>query len=335
MSEGLKPIALTMGDPAGVAGEITIKAWQKLRAGSDCFFLIGDPDYIGNTASSLDLACPVKPIDDPVEAMRCFNTALPVFPLKLAETAEPGIGNGQNGEAVTGSIKTAVNFCKSGNALALVTNPINKAVLYDAGFEHPGHTEYLAELAGGGETSVMMLASEELKVVPLTLHVSLKDAVRQIDEPLLNTVISLVHQEMRSKFGITNPRIAVSGLNPHAGEKGAMGKEEIEIIQPALRKLRRQGIDLVGPLPADTMFHAEARKTYDVAICMTHDQALIPIKTIAFDDAVNVTLGLPFVRTSPDHGTAFDIAGQGVARPNSLIAAIKMAKLLGTGTHTR
>ncbi len=335
MSEGLKPIALTMGDPAGVAGETTIKAWQKLRAGSDCFFLIGDPDHIRNTALSLNLACPVQPIGDPDQAMDCFNVALPVFPMKLAEIAEPGIGNCQNGKAITSSIETAVNFCKSGSALALVTNPINKAVLYDAGFEHPGHTEYLAELAGGGKISVMMLASEELKVVPLTLHVSLKDAVRQIDEQLLSTVISLVHLEMQNKFGLPNPRIAVSGLNPHAGEKGAMGKEEIEVIEPALRKLRNQGMDLTGPLPADTMFHAEARKTYDVAICMTHDQALIPIKTIAFDDAVNVTLGLPFVRTSPDHGTAFDIAGQGIAKPNSLIAAIKVASLLGTGARTQ
>ncbi len=334
MNEDLKPAALTLGDPAGIAGEITIKAWQQLKNSASRFFLVGDPSYIEQSANSLDLDCPIATISHPSQTGACFSEALPILPVELNVPARAGVGDSRNSAAITRSIEIAVECSKSGQAAGVTTNPINKAVLYEAGFQHPGHTEYLAELAGEDCTSVMMLACDALKVVPLTLHVSLKQAIEQIDRPLLIQVISIVHQEMKNKFGIENPRIAVSGLNPHAGEQGAMGREEIEIIQPVLNDLSNQGVDVIGPLPADTMFHAAARENYDVAVCMTHDQALIPIKTIAFDDGVNVTLGLPFVRTSPDHGTAFNIAGHGIAKPNSLIAAIKMAHQLHRGTQS-
>jgi 4-hydroxythreonine-4-phosphate dehydrogenase len=316
------PIALTMGDPAGVAGEITLKAWQELRDSGPVFFAITDPDSL---TSSTDMATPITIISSPDEAHNAFATALPVLPVKLNEVAVPRHGDSRNADVIIASIVKAVEFCQQDKASAVVTNPINKAVLYQSGFTFPGHTELLASLAGPEFTSIMMLACEELAVVPLTLHVSLSDAIRQIDGTLIEQTVVLVHNELQSRFGIQSPRIVLSGLNPHAGEQGSMGREELDIIEPAATKLRARGFDVAGPLPADTMFHASARSHYDVAICMTHDQALIPIKTIAFDDAVNITLGLPFIRTSPDHGTAFDIAGQNKARPDSLIAAIRKA----------
>ena len=243
-------------------------------------------------------------------------------------TAQPGRPDGTSADAAIASIRRAVSDVVAGRAGAVVTNPIAKSVLYRAGFRHPGHTEFLAELAAtAGRTPqpVMMLWSPALAVVPVTIHLSLREAIAQLSSELIVSTARIVVADLKSRFGLVNPRLAVSGLNPHAGEDGSLGTEDQNIVAPAVETLRSQGIEVRGPLPADTMFHAAARKTYDCAICMYHDQALIPIKTIAFDDAVNVTLGLPFIRTSPDHGTAFDIAGTGRANPSSLIAALRLA----------
>jgi 4-hydroxythreonine-4-phosphate dehydrogenase len=246
----------------------------------------------------------------------------------VAATAEPGRPDESSAPAALASIRQAVADVRAGRAGALVTNPIAKSVLYRAGFRHPGHTEFLAELAaqdGRVPQPVMMLWSPTLAVVPVTIHLSLRDALAQLTSELIVSTARIVAAELKSRFGIGAPRIAIAGLNPHAGEDGSLGHEEQTIVAPAIKILRNDGIEASGPLPADTMFHDAARKTYDCALCMYHDQALIPIKTLAFDDAVNVTLGLPFIRTSPDHGTAFDIAGTGRANPASLIAAIGLA----------
>jgi 4-hydroxythreonine-4-phosphate dehydrogenase len=243
-------------------------------------------------------------------------------------TALPGNPDGTSAETAIASIRHAVGDVVAGRASAVVTNPIAKSVLYRAGFNHPGHTEFLAELAGRNgpvPQPVMMLWSPTLAVVPVTIHLALREAIERLSSDLIVSTARIVVSDLKARFGIARPRLAISGLNPHAGEFGTLGAEDEEVISPAIAVLRNAGIDARGPLPADTMFHEAARKTYDCAICMYHDQALIPIKTIAFDDAVNVTLGLPFVRTSPDHGTAFDIAGSGKASPASLIAALKLA----------
>lgn len=236
------------------------------------------------------------------------------------------------------SIRQAVADVVSGKAGAVVTNPIAKNVLYRAGFRHPGHTEFLAELAANGRQAphpVMMLWSPALAVVPVTIHLSVREALAQLSTDLIVSTARIVVSDMKARFGLAAPRLAISGLNPHAGEDGTLGREDIEIVAPAVEILRRAGIAARGPLPADTMFHEAARKTYDCAICMYHDQALIPIKTIAFEDAVNVTLGLPFIRTSPDHGTAFDIAGTGKANPASLIAALRLAARMAAAAPPR
>jgi 4-hydroxythreonine-4-phosphate dehydrogenase len=253
---------------------------------------------------------------------------LPIVATGHAATARPGQPDGTSAAAALASIRQAVADVAAGRAAAVVTNPIAKNVLYRAGFRHPGHTEFLAELAATGGHApqpVMMLWSPALAVVPVTIHVSLRDALGQLTRDLIVSTAHIVVAGMKARFGLANPRLAVSGLNPHAGEDGSLGTEELSIVAPAIEILRAEGIEIRGPLPADTMFHGAARKTYDCALCMYHDQALIPIKTLAFDDAVNVTLGLPFVRTSPDHGTAFDIAGTGRANPSSLIAALQLA----------
>jgi 4-hydroxythreonine-4-phosphate dehydrogenase len=242
--------------------------------------------------------------------------------------ARPGQPDNTSADAAIASIRQAVGDVIAGRASAVVTNPIAKSVLYRAGFRHPGHTEFLAELAatdGHTPQPVMMLWSPALVVVPVTIHLSLRDAIAQLSSDLIVTTVRIVAAALKARFGIANPRLAVSGLNPHAGEDGSLGTEDQTIVAPAIEILRGDGIEIRGPLPADTMFHDAARKTYDCAICMYHDQALIPVKTLAFDDAVNVTLGLPFIRTSPDHGTAFDIAGTGRANPSSLIAALRLA----------
>ena len=268
---------------------------------------------------------------DPAGARAAFSNGLPVVPLKNAVEDAPGRPSAANAAATIESIERAVEAVRQGQARAVVTNPIAKATLYQAGFKYPGHTEYLGALAeawGAPVFPVMMIWSETLAVVPVTIHIPLADAPKALTAELIIKTARVVDRDLRARFGVTRPRLAVAGLNPHAGEGGAMGREEITIIGPAIEALKAEGIDVVGPLPADTMFHPRARARYDVALTMYHDQGLIPVKTLAFDEGVNVTLGLPFVRTSPDHGTAFDIAGKGVANPASLIAALKLADRL-------
>ncbi len=323
-----KPLALTLGEPAGIGPDITIKAWlRRNELKLPPFYLLGDRNLLDHRAKALGLD--VKLADAGAEdALDVFADALPVVATGQAATAQPGQPDNTSAAAAMASIRQAVRDVTAGRASAVVTNPIAKSVLYRAGFRHPGHTEFLAELAGtGGHTPqpVMMLWSPALVVVPVTIHVALRDAVAQLSSELIVTTVRIVAAALKARFGLANPRLAVSGLNPHAGEEGSLGVEDQTIVAPAVEILRGEGIEIRGPLPADTMFHVAARKTYDCAICMYHDQALIPVKTLAFEDAVNVTLGLPFVRTSPDHGTAFDIAGTGRADPSSLIAALRLA----------
>jgi 4-hydroxythreonine-4-phosphate dehydrogenase len=323
-----KPLALTLGEPAGIGPDIAIAAWQRRKeAKLPAFYLLGDSGFIGRRARALGIDLPLA-IVRPEEASAAFAEALPVVATGHAVTAEPSRPDDSSADAALASIRQAVADVSAGQAGAVVTNPIAKSVLYRAGFRHPGHTEFLAELAAGGgpvPQPVMMLWSPMLAVVPVTIHLSLRDAIVQLSTGLIETTVRIVVDGLRRRFGIARPRLVVSGLNPHAGEDGSLGTEERTIITPAIDLLRQGGIDIRGPLPADTMFHDAVRKSYDCAVCMYHDQALIPIKTLAFDEAVNVTLGLPFVRTSPDHGTAFDIAGTGRANPASLIAALRLA----------
>jgi 4-hydroxythreonine-4-phosphate dehydrogenase len=322
------PLALTLGEPAGIGGEITLKAWLARHAEHlPPFFVLDAPERLINLAAALRLDIPVRAIAAPEDAAAIFATALPVLPIALPRPVVPGKPDPGNAAAVIGAIASAVQFVQQGRAAAIVTNPIQKETLYAAGFRHPGHTEYLAELAGG-MTPVMMLAGPELRVVPVTVHQPLRDAVAQLRTSDIVTAGKITAAALQRDFGIAKPRLAVAGLNPHAGENGTIGHEDIDIVLPAVTALRALGIAVSGPLPADTMFHAAARRQYDVALCMYHDQALIPLKTLDFDRGVNVTLGLPFIRTSPDHGTACDIAGKGVAKPDSLIAAMALAGAL-------
>lgn len=314
------PIAVTMGDPAGIGIEITLAAWSRCR-GSTPFFLIADTTLVERRADGV----PWRAIEDPREAGTIFRNALPVLHQPLAVPSTPGQPDGRNAQATIAAIDTAVRLTREGQALAVVTNPISKRVLQEgAGFAYPGHTEYLARL-GGVPRTVMLLAGPSLRVVPVTIHLPLAEVPSALNFGLIVETAEITISALKADFGIHAPRIAVAGLNPHAGEGGRMGREEIDIIAPALDRLRVAGHDIAGPLPADTMFHAEARARYDVALTMYHDQGLVPLKALDFDRGVNVTLGLPFVRTSPDHGTAFDIAGRGVARPDSLIAALELA----------
>jgi 4-hydroxythreonine-4-phosphate dehydrogenase len=328
-----KPLALTSGEPAGIGPDITIKAWlRRDELKLPAFYLLGDPDFLRHRAKALGLNPGIAEVRAE-EACVTFAKALPVVATGHAATAQPGEPDGTSAGAAMASIRQAVSDVIAGRASAVVTNPIAKSVLYRAGFRHPGHTEYLAELATTGNHApqpVMMLWSSALAVVPVTIHVSLREAIAQLSSELIVTTARIVVAALKARFGLANPRLAVSGLNPHAGEEGSLGTEEKTIVAPAIDILRGEGIAIRGPLPADTMFHEAARKTYDCAICMYHDQALIPIKTVAFEDAVNVTLGLPFIRTSPDHGTAFDIAGTGKANPASLIAALRLANRMAT-----
>lgn len=322
---GRRPLALTMGEPAGIGAELALKAWQLHRRELPPFFVIADPGHLTALARHLGWPVPIVTITHPGEAAAAFDRGLPVLSEPLAAEVKPGIIDPRNATAVITAIRRAVDLVRKGEAAAVVTNPINKAALYDAGFSHPGHTEYLAELAGGNPTPVMMLVGGGLRVVPITIHVALRQALSALDTDLIVEHGRIVARALVGDFGIDRPRLAVAGLNPHAGEAGSMGREEIEMIEPAIRVLRAEGIDADGPLPPDTMFHSGARQRYDAQLCMYHDQALIPIKTLAFDSGVNVTLGLPFVRTSPDHGTAFDIAGRGTANETSLVAALRLA----------
>ena len=316
-------LALTMGEPAGVGGEVTLKAWMSKN--TPAFFVIDDAERLRLLAHKLGLNVPVSEINFPSEALKVFEVALPVLNKPLQNPVVFGKPSLKNANAVMESIKLAVELVSSGQASAIVTNPIHKETLYDAGFQFPGHTEYLSNLAGMETTPVMMLASPELKVVPVTIHVSLAMALNSLREVDIINTARITAKALTKYFSVAKPRLAIAGLNPHAGEGGKMGKEEITDIVPAITKLCEIGIDASGPWAPDTMFHGAAREQYDVAICMYHDQALIPIKTIDFDGAVNTTLGLPFVRTSPDHGTAFNIAGTGVASERSLLAALQMA----------
>jgi 4-hydroxythreonine-4-phosphate dehydrogenase len=328
-------LALTMGEPAGIGGEIALRAWLRRAEGVAAFYLIDDPDRLTRLARTLGWDVPVRAIDERERAPAVFADALPVVRLGGTPAALPGHPDPADQVLVLRAIDIAVADARAGRAAAIVTNPINKDALYRAGFRHPGHTEYLAELAGLREPAVMMLAGCDLRVVPVTIHLPLREAVETLSSAAIVHAGRVVDAALRRDFAIAAPVIAVAGLNPHAGEAGGLGREDIDIVAPAIAELRAAGIDARGPLAADTMFHAAARRGYDAALCMYHDQALIPIKTLDFDGAVNVTLGLPFIRTSPDHGTAFDIAGRGVARPDSLIAALRLAAEMAERRGTR
>jgi 4-hydroxythreonine-4-phosphate dehydrogenase len=315
------PLAVTMGDPAGVGPEITLAAWQALKNSPQSFFVIGDPALYGVHA---------RAVATPANASDIFGDALPVMPLSLAQDAMPGTPETANAAAIIESIRQAVVFASDGQASGLVTNPIAKSVLYAAGFDHPGHTEFVADLTAdlpfdGLRGPVMMLAGEKLRVSLVSIHTSLKEAISSLKADDIIHTARVTHAALQRDFGISAPRLVIAGLNPHAGEGGSLGREEITIVSPAIERLRAGGMDVRGPMPPDAMFHEEARAHYDAAICLYHDQGLIPFKALDFWGGVNVTLGLPVIRTSPDHGTGFDIAGSGKARADSLIAAIRMA----------
>ncbi len=328
----MRPLALTLGEPAGIGPDITFAAWRRraeLELGP--FYILADPKFLHARAKRMGLDVPIAAVE-PAAAAAAFKTALPVVDIGVVVTAQPGRPDGTSAPAAIAAIRRAVADVNAGAASAVVTNPVAKNVLYQSGFAEPGHTEYLAKLAeettGVPAHPVMLLWSPELAVVPVTIHLPLKDVVGRLTSDLIVETGRIVARDLTGRFGIAHPRLAVAGLNPHAGEDGALGEEDLNVVGPAVERLKALGIDARGPLPADTMFHAAARATYDVALAMYHDQALIPIKTLAFDHGVNVTLGLPFVRTSPDHGTAFDIAGTGRADPSSLIAALRLAARL-------
>jgi 4-hydroxythreonine-4-phosphate dehydrogenase len=327
-----RPLALTLGEPAGIGPDITLAAWlRRDELALPAFYVVGDPAFFERLARRLSLAVPIAPIE-PEAAAATFARALPVVALDRRVSAEPGRPDSSSAPAAIASITRAVADTVAGRAAAVVTNPVAKSVLYRNGFVDPGHTEFLARLAqeatGASARAVMMLWSPELAVVPVTIHLPLREVPARLTTELVVETGRIAAHDLRRRFAIPRPRFAIAGLNPHAGEDGALGDEDLTVVAPAVAQLRAEGIDATGPLPADSMFHAAARASYDVALCMYHDQALIPIKTLAFDHAVNVTLGLPFVRTSPDHGTAFDIAGSGRANPSSLVAALRLAARL-------
>ena len=314
------PVALSCGEPAGIGPELAAKAWAALR--ETCPFVwIGDPRHLPAGATFED-------ITDLGDAARVSATAMPVLEHPFARPTVPGDADPANAPGVVAVLERAVALVQAGDASALCTAPIHKKALIDgADFAYPGHTEFLAALAGV-ERVVMMLASDQLRVVPATIHIALSEVPRALTPDLLRDTLRITEEGLRRRFGLERPRIAVAGLNPHAGEGGKMGHEELDWIAPLIAEMQGDGFNVTGPHPADTLFHAAARARYDAAVCMYHDQALIPIKTLDFDRGVNVTLGLPFVRTSPDHGTAFDIAGKGVANPSSLIEALKLAQAM-------
>ena len=317
-----KPFAISCGDPAGVGPEIIGKSWkQRIEAGLKPFFAIGNFADFENLSG-----VPVQKIDQPVDASDAFDRALPVLHIHEAAAARPGEATMDSAQCSLHALEIACGLARSGDAGAVVTAPVSKTQLYKIGFRYPGQTEFVSERCGiARENAVMMLAGPTLRVVPMTTHIALKDVPEQLTKSLVMACARAAHKAMTRNFGIEKPRIAVAGLNPHAGESGNLGHEEQRIMQPAIDQLRQQGMDITDPLPADTMFHEEARIKFDVALCPYHDQALIPLKTLHFFDGVNITLGLPIVRTSPDHGTAFNIAGQDIADPRSMIAAIQMA----------
>ena len=326
----MRPFALSMGDPAGIGPEITVKAWQYLRSSKDhTFAVIAPAEVFSNT--------PHQIISDMSEVTSIFKDRLPILDIG-GNAAIAGNPSSTNASSIIDSIKQAVAHSLSGDADGVVTNPIAKHVLYDAGFKFPGHTEFLGDLSEGQESPyaagpVMMLAAQDLRVGLATVHIPLKTAAKQLSQTRIIETARVILGALKMDFGLSNPRLALTGLNPHAGENGALGREEIEIINPAAQLLREEGFDVTDAQPADTLFHAEARQTYDAVLAMYHDQGLIPVKTLDFHGGVNITLGLPFIRTSPDHGTAFGIAGQGIARPDSLIAAIKEAREIANNRY--
>ena len=326
------PLALTLGEPAGIGPDITFAAWRR-RAELELapFYLIADPAFIARRARRMAPGLAISVVE-PATAAAAFVDSLPVVDIGIEISAEPGRPDSSSAPAALAAIRRAVADVAGGFARAIVTNPIAKNVLYRSGFAEPGHTEFLAKLAaessGVASRPVMMLWSPELAVVPVTIHLPLREVVPALTTDLVVETGRIVAHDLRSRFGIARPRLAVAGINPHAGEQGALGDEDQVIVRPAVERLNAEGIEARGPLPADSLFHQTARAGFDVVLAMYHDQALIPIKTLAVDHAVNVTLGLPFVRTSPDHGTAFDIAGTGRASPGSLIAALQLAARL-------
>jgi 4-hydroxythreonine-4-phosphate dehydrogenase len=333
------PLALTLGEPAGIGPDITFAAWRRrAEFGLAPFYLLADPAFVARRAERIALDVTIAVVE-PQAAGAAFETALPVVDIGVTVSAEPGHPDRSSAPAAITAIRRAVADVSTGVASAIVTNPIAKNVLYRSGFAEPGHTEYLGKLVeeatGVAVQPVMMLWSPELAVVPVTIHLALKEVVARLTTDLIVETGRIVARDLRDRFDIARPRLAIAGLNPHAGEDGALGDEDQTVVRPAVERLRSEGINARGPLPADSLFHEAARASYDVALAMYHDQALIPIKTLAFDHAVNVTLGLPFVRTSPDHGTAFDIAGTGRADPASLIAALQLAARLSSRMQSR
>ncbi len=334
----MQVLALTLGEPAGIGPDLALAIWRR-RAELDLppFYIVGDPEFLRRRAAILGLDVPIVSVTA-AAAAAAFHSALPVLPLGIAVTAEPGRPDGLSAPAAVASIRRAVADVMAGAAAAIVTNPIAKNVLYNWGFAEPGHTEFLAtlvqEATGVSLRPVMMLWSPELAVVPVTIHLPLRDIFKHLSTELIVETGRIVAHDLATRFKLPHPRLAIAGLNPHAGEAGTLGEEDRTVVAPAVARLVAEGIDAKGPLAADSMFHERARASYDAALCMYHDQALIPIKTLAFDHAVNVTLGLPFVRTSPDHGTAFDIAGTGRADPTSLVAALRLAARLAGATSS-
>jgi len=328
----MQPLALTLGEPAGIGPDLALQIWRR-RGELDVppFYIVADPDFLGRRADRLGIDVPLAETT-PASAVKIFSSALPVVAIDITVSAEPGRPDRSSAPAAVASIRRAVADVMAGSAAAIVTNPVAKNVLYNWGFAEPGHTEFLAKLVrettGKSLRPVMMLWSPELAVVPVTIHLPLREIFERLSSDLVVETGRIVARDLAVRFELPHPRLAIAGLNPHAGEDGTLGEEDRTIVAPAVARLVAEGIDARGPLPADSLFHERARASYDAALCMYHDQALIPIKTLAFDHAVNVTLGLPFVRTSPDHGTAFDIAGTGRADATSLVAALRLAARL-------
>jgi 4-hydroxythreonine-4-phosphate dehydrogenase len=330
----VQPLALTLGEPAGIGPDLALTVWhRRAELNLPPFYIVADAEFLRRRAARLGLDVPIATVT-PATAGGAFASALPVVALDVTVSAEPGHPDQSSAPAAIAAIRRAVADVLAGAAAAIVTNPVAKNVLYKWGFAEPGHTEFLAtlvqEATGKSLRPVMMLWSPELAVVPVTIHLPLREIFAHLSTELIVETGRVVARDLSVRFRLPRPRLVIAGLNPHAGENGAFGEEDRTIVAPAVAQLVADGIDARGPLPADSLFHKDARASYDAALCMYHDQALIPIKTLAFDHAVNATLGLPFVRTSPDHGTAFDIAGKGTADATSLIAALRLAARLAT-----
>jgi 4-hydroxythreonine-4-phosphate dehydrogenase len=327
-------LAVTMGEPAGVGGELTLMAWLRRRDAGPKFLAVDNVERLKALAETIGANVPIAPVSDPAEAEAIFVDALPVLDIDLSAPIVTGKPDPANAPAVRASIETATALALEGRVAGVVTNPIQKATLYGAGFAYPGHTEYLADLTKAPNPPVMMLACPGLRVIPVTIHVGLREALDRLDTALIVEQAELTWAALKRDFAISNPRLAIAGLNPHAGEEGAMGDEEGRIIRPAIEHLRAEGFQVIGPEPPDTLFTERRRASYDAAICMYHDQALIPIKTLDFSGGVNITLGLPIVRTSPDHGTALDLAGTSEADPSSLLGALDTAAAIASNRET-